>query len=380
MVAYGPPPTPQYGGYSTPSYGEAEQNNWKQLAEGGVGVNYGISTLGQQNQLGGSTAQQQQSQQQGYDAMSLMRAQAMGGQTPAMAQAAATLQYGNNAQRAMASNAGSPQALAAARTQAANNTALQASNTANQQRALAAQEQQTGMQQYGNMANSMRGNAQNMYADQNNFNFANAQEEMQTRQANDQLALGYSGLNNAMQVGEDQIALGQTQENINNSQNNFNNAVKGLNIAGNIGSTGIAIGGGGNSGGGNSGGGSGGGGSGGGGLNNPDVQNSDERLKTDVQRTSLMRPFLDTLAGSRATYRYKNPSDEPRAIPTGGRYAGVMAQDLERVPDLGHQLVIDTPYGKKVDTKTSLSALMAGVGDIHDRVKRLEGYREYDDD
>jgi hypothetical protein len=96
---------------------------------------------------------------------------------------------------------------------------------------------------------------------------------------------------------------------------------------------------------------------------------SDERLKEEVDEepdemvSGLMR------AVSPKSYRYKDPDDAPAG---DGRYLGVMAQDLERVPGLGSKLVQDTPRGKAVNVGAGLSAALAGIGSLHKRLKELE--------
>lgn len=374
-----------YGGGDDNSLWNQEANGWSQYANMGVqapGVD--PSLINAQN---ASNAQQQQSGQQEQQAFNLMQSQAMGGDTAAQQQARNTLAYSQDAQNAMMANAGSPQALAAARTQAANSAATQQSMNANSMNALRAQEMATGRSAMGNMANAMRGNEQQLYGLNNDLSYGVASNQMDLNKANDALMLGYGSMANQAQNAMGQIQLGNGQFNLQQNQINNQNAMNWATTA-----TGAASGGLGALGSMNNGNGGGGGGGSGNNYNpsgngdnysgdfNYDVENSDERLKTDIARTSLMRPFLDTLAHGRATYRYKNPADEPRVIPTGGRYAGVMAQDLELVPELGHQLVVNTPHGKMVDTKTALSALMAGTGDLHERVKRLEGNREFDND
>jgi hypothetical protein len=104
---------------------------------------------------------------------------------------------------------------------------------------------------------------------------------------------------------------------------------------------------------------------------------SDERAKTSIGDPS--DDFLDALARGRASYEYKSPAMEPNPG-KGGRSLGVMAQELERVPEIGRQLVDDTPAGKMVNVKSLVSALAAGEGTLHDRyadieerVRRLEG-------
>lgn len=99
---------------------------------------------------------------------------------------------------------------------------------------------------------------------------------------------------------------------------------------------------------------------------------SDERLKFAEQngRASMADQFLEHLHPY--SYQYKNPGDEPRD-PTGGRYLGVMAQDLQRVPEIGHQLVSDTQGGRKVISMgAGLSAALAGLGRLDERLTALE--------
>ena len=108
---------------------------------------------------------------------------------------------------------------------------------------------------------------------------------------------------------------------------------------------------------------------------------SDERQKAD--RGDGSDSFLQALSRGRASYTYKDPSLEPNPNgEKGGRYLGVMAQDVERVPEIGHQLVTDTPTGKKINIPSMVSALSAGSGALYDqqialeeRMRRLEKRR-----
>lgn len=104
-------------------------------------------------------------------------------------------------------------------------------------------------------------------------------------------------------------------------------------------------------------------------LGSPAVAMSDATKKVLSQK-SLADDFLDHMKAY--TYKYKDPSMEPRVQPTGGTYLGVMAQDLERVPHLGPQLVVETPHGKMVDQKTALSATMAGLARLNERMRAVE--------
>lgn len=90
---------------------------------------------------------------------------------------------------------------------------------------------------------------------------------------------------------------------------------------------------------------------------------SDERLKTDIHGGEHeMEEMLDSV--SPKSYRYK---DEKYGK---GPQVGTMAQDLEK-SSLGRALVVDQPDGKKVEA--NLSTILAGMGMLHDRTKKLEG-------
>lgn len=89
-----------------------------------------------------------------------------------------------------------------------------------------------------------------------------------------------------------------------------------------------------------------------------------------LSQPSLADDFLNHMKPY--SYKYKDPAMEPRIAPTGGTYLGVMAQDLEKVPHIGPQLVVDTPHGKMVDQKTALSATMAGLARINERLSAVE--------
>jgi hypothetical protein len=111
-----------------------------------------------------------------------------------------------------------------------------------------------------------------------------------------------------------------------------------------------------------------------------DGVNSDVRLKQGIENegqhplmngNSRVDAFLDGIHP--LSYHYKQESSEPRSQPTGGRYLGISAQDLEAVPEVGHQLVSEGPRGKQVEIGPSLSAALAGLARLHERVKELEG-------
>lgn len=77
--------------------------------------------------------------------------------------------------------------------------------------------------------------------------------------------------------------------------------------------------------------------------------------------------FMDTLKPQEFEYR-------PGTVASDGQqpHIGVMAQDLEKTPQ-GKSVVNDTPEGKVVDTSHLAMMLAATVGDLHQRLSRLEG-------
>lgn len=99
---------------------------------------------------------------------------------------------------------------------------------------------------------------------------------------------------------------------------------------------------------------------------------SDERMKVKAPVDHTIDAFLDAAEHSRATYRYKAPQLEPTNSPTGGKYAGVMAQELEMVPEIGHQLVKEGPQGKYLEGAATHSASLAALGRLHARDHELD--------
>lgn len=108
------------------------------------------------------------------------------------------------------------------------------------------------------------------------------------------------------------------------------------------------------------------------------VDPSVDRFSSDEDQKNAKEPneedeFLKALAKGRASYSYKARQFEPNQNgEPGGRYLGVMAQDLERVPNVGRQLVNDTPMGKQVHVPSLVSALAAGTGSLYDQQRALE--------
>jgi hypothetical protein len=99
--------------------------------------------------------------------------------------------------------------------------------------------------------------------------------------------------------------------------------------------------------------------------------NSDENAKHEEgDAPKLADVFLHSLDPK--SYAYRSPKDEPVPNPHGGEYLGVMAQDLERVPDIGPQLVSQQPgQYKRVNTGAAISALLAGMGRLNQKYEEL---------
>lgn len=97
---------------------------------------------------------------------------------------------------------------------------------------------------------------------------------------------------------------------------------------------------------------------------------SDAKKKYNVEdvEDDEIDDFLEELAGK--TFEYKVEAKAAGA--PEGRYAGVMAQDMEK-SKMGKQLVKNTPNGKQVDVPMTVSALLATNANLAKRVKKLEG-------
>jgi hypothetical protein len=73
-------------------------------------------------------------------------------------------------------------------------------------------------------------------------------------------------------------------------------------------------------------------------------------------------------------FRYKDPSLEPSPNPHGGDYLGIFAQDMEKAPEIGKQLISNDPRTglKRVNIAAAVGATLAGLGRLNERLSELE--------
>lgn len=92
---------------------------------------------------------------------------------------------------------------------------------------------------------------------------------------------------------------------------------------------------------------------------------SDKKLKQDISSgDNSIEMLLDKLAPKQ--FEYKNPMNGE------GVRIGVMAQDAEKSP-MGKQIVNEAPQGKEIDMNKAISVLLAAAGNMHNRLKKMEG-------
>jgi hypothetical protein len=100
---------------------------------------------------------------------------------------------------------------------------------------------------------------------------------------------------------------------------------------------------------------------------------SDERVKTAVADGGKdVDDMLDKLKAHRYAYKRDSSLKEfTGGVGDGRRLAGIMAQALER-SDAGRAIVHDTPGGKVVDVVGGLSATLASVARLNERLRAVE--------
>ncbi len=101
-----------------------------------------------------------------------------------------------------------------------------------------------------------------------------------------------------------------------------------------------------------------------------EVAYSDERLKTGAVHMSE----ASEMARSTPGFAYKYKRGVPGENPEDQQY-GVMAQDLEKTP-MGKATVMNTPAGKKVDTKKLTMVHQAMFHDMQKQIDQLKGARK----
>jgi len=352
---------PQYG-FGSAGRGAPVDPNAYNYGGGAGGADYYTS---QYNQMAQQAMQRQGAQiNNQYDARDQSNAQGVMGQygqlgnyyqgvlngtrpSLANAQMQASTDQSINAQMAMANSSRGGLSGALAQRQAANQGSQMLQNAAQQSMIGRIQEEQGAAQ---GMSGMLQNQGQFALGEQNqNAQAAAQQAQLQQQQnaINSQANLGYSQLGQQVQ-GEQlqahmqgqQAGLESYQQAMQDAQNN-SQGVK--DVIGTVGST----------------------------VGSVFSAISDRRLKTDVRNAGGTEAdhFLASLHPS--SYRYRNPADEPSPTPSGGRYLGVMAQDVERGPT-GHTIVRDTPRGKMIDQVPAMSAVLAGLGRINERLSAIE--------
>jgi len=104
----------------------------------------------------------------------------------------------------------------------------------------------------------------------------------------------------------------------------------------------------------------------------PQFNSSDKRFKKDFADSDKIADlFLDALKDSRATYNYTDPKYEPSTT-KGSRYLGIMAQSVEKVPEIGKGIVSEVGGVKRVETLPMLSAVAGALGRLTERVEKVE--------
>lgn len=93
---------------------------------------------------------------------------------------------------------------------------------------------------------------------------------------------------------------------------------------------------------------------------------SDINAKQDIQKADFdVDDFLNSITSYK--YSYKDPAKNGE-----GERLGVMAQDMEQSP-MGNEIVMDGPDGKQIDMKKALSASLAALARLNERLNTLEG-------
>lgn len=289
------------------------------------------------------TGNENQARGQQWNLAQMLSAQTQG-QGPSLAQMQLQKATDANIRQAMALGASQRGVGAgAAMRSIANNTAMAQQQAGADSAALRLQEQQAAQNQLGQLLAGMRGQDQSIAGSQ-------AQLNQQVALANQQAQLGMTGLNDTQnrfygQTANDlysqQMAAQQARE---QAAIQYEGMLRG--VAVNTQQTGMQA--------------------GGsilsalGGL----AALSDETKKTNIEPgTKGLDEFLSSLSSNKYEYKDKKHGD--------GTYWSPMAQDLEKT-EVGRSMVVETPEGKAVDYARGLGAYLAGLSDVHKRLKKME--------
>lgn len=77
------------------------------------------------------------------------------------------------------------------------------------------------------------------------------------------------------------------------------------------------------------------------------------------------RAIMDSIIPRK--FKYKNEADGP------GKWAGVVIEEMG--PAAQEVLLVDTPEGSGIDQKKAISAALAGLANLNDRISRIEGVK-----
>lgn len=349
--------TPLFGGEgSKPGQAAATANQYGAMGQKAADEFEYQAAAMQQNAPTIDTTAANQSRGDQAAGLALMR-QAAEGTAPS----AAEMQMGQGVNATLAaqmaaanSTRGGGANIALARRDAANAGSAQMIQANDQAAQMRAQEMAAARSAYEQSAGAMR---------QQDFGQSLAQSQLDEQQRGlnlqaglgygalaNQAGLGYAGLANQVSLGQlsADTALMQAQYGARNTDAQGDAAIKSQIAAGAMQMIGAAAGG---------------------------AAMSDARVKRDLRAEGSAPErgdadsFLESLRPY--SYAYKDGADEPRSQPNGGRYLGVLAQDVESSP-LGRQMVKETPRGKAIETAPALSGALAGLGRLHERVSALE--------
>lgn len=103
----------------------------------------------------------------------------------------------------------------------------------------------------------------------------------------------------------------------------------------------------------------------------PQTWGSDRSLKREVGVADVLADeFLDSLEPH--VFKYKDPANALNPQEPRSPYLGIYAQDVEAAPRVGESVIMESPEGKRVNTAASVSAALAGLGRLHQRLRALE--------